>query len=436
MAQNEINQYNESDETNTDITGTTVVQNQMYPYHVDDAFRKLMGALARLIGSASIVAAGTTNLGSLPGEKITVTGNTTITSFGTIKAGTVKFLNFTGTPTLTYNATSLILPTAANIVVAAGDTAVFVSEGGGNWRCVSYQRATGQALAGTAVTSDPIVAVRAATTANITIATALNNADVLDGVTLATGDLVLVKDQTTQADNGIYVVGVTPVRATAYDTWAEFFGLSVNVAEGTRNAVTSWLSTAPKAGTIGVTALTFTRQYSSPVVVLADGDFNNSAALDILDLTSADLMVEIVLSGVRAVTDNSRLAARVSTNNGSSFDATGYYRAGFIATTGNTSAADAGSTTATELFLGSTILNNASVGGYSGSIRFYNPTDASSRTRMTSQSNSLRSGGSVGDAGYYTGERAAAQSDNAIRVFMASGNIQSGHYTVYSYRRG
>lgn len=146
MAQNEINQYNESDETNTDITGTTVVQNQMYPYHVDDAFRKLMGALARLIGSASIVAAGTTNLGSLPGEKITVTGNTTITSFGTIKAGTVKFLNFTGTPTLTYNATSLILPTTANIVVAAGDTAVFVSEGSGNWRCVSYQRATGQSV--------------------------------------------------------------------------------------------------------------------------------------------------------------------------------------------------------------------------------------------------------------------------------------------------
>lgn len=51
MAQNEVNQYNEADETNTDITGTTVVQAQMYPYHVDDAFRKLMGALKRTFRS-------------------------------------------------------------------------------------------------------------------------------------------------------------------------------------------------------------------------------------------------------------------------------------------------------------------------------------------------------------------------------------------------
>ena len=47
--------------------------------------------------------------------------------------------------------------------------------------------------------------VRAATTANITIATALNNGDTLDGVTLATNDLVLVKDQSTAIQNGVYI---------------------------------------------------------------------------------------------------------------------------------------------------------------------------------------------------------------------------------------
>src|SRR3990167_8472596 len=46
--------------------------------------------------------------------------------------------------------------------------------------------------------------VRAATTANITIATALNNGDTLDGLTLADGELVLVKNQTTASQNGIY----------------------------------------------------------------------------------------------------------------------------------------------------------------------------------------------------------------------------------------
>lgn len=47
MPQNEVNQYNEVDNDNTDITGTTVVENTMYPGMVNDALRKLMGALKR-----------------------------------------------------------------------------------------------------------------------------------------------------------------------------------------------------------------------------------------------------------------------------------------------------------------------------------------------------------------------------------------------------
>ena len=47
---------------------------------------------------------------------------------------------------------------------------------------------------------------RAATTANINLSTALENGDLLDGVTLATNDRVLVKNQTTGSQNGIYVV--------------------------------------------------------------------------------------------------------------------------------------------------------------------------------------------------------------------------------------
>jgi hypothetical protein len=57
-------------------------------------------------------------------------------------------LRFAGILILTYNATSLILPTAANITTAAGDTAIFISEGSGNWRCVDYVRASGQQVAG------------------------------------------------------------------------------------------------------------------------------------------------------------------------------------------------------------------------------------------------------------------------------------------------
>jgi hypothetical protein len=99
--------------------------------------------------------------------------------------------------------------------------------------------------------------VRVATTANITIATALTNGAAIDGVTLATGDQVLVKDQSTASQNGVYVVGASPARAAQFDTWAEYPGSLIIVEEGTANADTSWLCTANAGGTLGTTAITF-----------------------------------------------------------------------------------------------------------------------------------------------------------------------------------
>ena len=85
--------------------------------------------------------------------------------------------------------------------------------------------------------------VVAATTGNITIATALNAADTLDGVTLAAGDRVLVKDQSTASQNGIYIVGTTPARADDMDEDAEVVGSVVSVVGGTTNAGTAWYVT-------------------------------------------------------------------------------------------------------------------------------------------------------------------------------------------------
>lgn len=96
---------------------------------------------------SDIASATTTDIGAATGNYVNVTGTTTITGLGTVQAGTRRIVNFTGALTLTHNATSLILPTAANITTAAGDTAVFVSLGSGNWKCVSYDRASGAALA-------------------------------------------------------------------------------------------------------------------------------------------------------------------------------------------------------------------------------------------------------------------------------------------------
>ena len=63
--------------------------------------------------------------------------------------------------------------------------------------------------------------VRVATTAAITISTALNVGDTIDGVTLADGDRVLVKNQTDASQNGIYVAGSSPARAADANISAE-----------------------------------------------------------------------------------------------------------------------------------------------------------------------------------------------------------------------
>lgn len=113
------------------------------------------------------------------------------------------------------------------------------------------------AIASLALSQGKKFTVRAATTGNITIASALNNGDQIDGVTLATGDYVLVKNQSTGSQNGIYVVGVTPVRAPEFDAYNELVGATFTVQEGTTQADQFWYCTSNGGGTIDSTALTF-----------------------------------------------------------------------------------------------------------------------------------------------------------------------------------
>jgi len=102
-------------------------------------------------------------------------------------------------------------------------------------------------------------AVRAATTAAGTLATSFENADVIDGVTLATGDRILVKNQATASENGIYVVAATgaPTRATDADAGAELVNATVYVSEGTTLADTQWTCSTNAPITVGTTSLSF-----------------------------------------------------------------------------------------------------------------------------------------------------------------------------------
>ena len=104
------------------------------------------------------------------------------------------------------------------------------------------------------------IIAEAATTANINLTTDLENGDTLDGVTLVTGDRVLVKDQTDATENGLYIVVASGAasRDPEHDTIAELSGGMVVVNQGTANDNKIFLCTTDSDATIGISNITYT----------------------------------------------------------------------------------------------------------------------------------------------------------------------------------
>ena len=84
----------------------------------------------------TIASAATVDLSAATGNSLTISGTTGITSFGTVTAGTIFVLTFSGSLTITHNATSLICPNNQDIITQANDQVVLESLGSGNWRVV------------------------------------------------------------------------------------------------------------------------------------------------------------------------------------------------------------------------------------------------------------------------------------------------------------
>src|SRR6056300_731145 len=105
------------------------------------------------------------------------------------------------------------------------------------------------------------IIAEAATTANIDLTADLQNGDTLDGVTLVTGDRVLVKDQTDATENGLYIVVASGAasRDPEHDTIAELSGGMVVVNQGTANDNKIFLCTTDSDATIGVSNITYTQ---------------------------------------------------------------------------------------------------------------------------------------------------------------------------------
>ena len=127
-----------------DRTGT-IADNTDLATKFNVAGGTLTGALNNA-ATVTIASAATTDIAGAASNDITVTGVVAITALGTATAGAERVVTFAGALVLTHNVVSLILPGAASIATAAGDSAYFVSLGAGNWRCTGYQRASGAAL--------------------------------------------------------------------------------------------------------------------------------------------------------------------------------------------------------------------------------------------------------------------------------------------------
>lgn len=109
---------------------------------------------------------------------------------------------------------------------------------------------------------DVKASVRVATTVAGTLASSFANTQVVDGQTLATGDRILIKNQATGSENGIYVVAASgaPTRATDFNSSTNVTdGAFAFVEQGTLNGATGWLLTTQGTITPGSTAMVFTQ---------------------------------------------------------------------------------------------------------------------------------------------------------------------------------
>jgi len=159
--------------------------------------------------------------------------------------------------------------------------------------------------------------VRVATTANGTLSTAFANGQEVDGVTLATGDRILIKNQSTASDNGIYTVNASgaPTRATDYDADAEVSGGSFSfVEEGTTNADSGWVCSNDGSITVGTTSLTYAQFSGAGQITAGTGMTKTGNTLDVVGGTGItananSMQIDTTWSGQSAITTVGTIAS-------------------------------------------------------------------------------------------------------------------------------
>ena len=150
--------------------------------------------------------------------------------------------------------------------------------------------------------------VVATTTANGTLSSAFANGQTIDGVSLSTNDRILIKNQNTATENGIYKVNASgaPTRVDDLATGADAAGAFVFVEQGTVNAENGFVCTSNKgSAVVGTNNLTFAQFSGAGQIIAGDGldKSGNTLSLDLksnggLVIESTEIAVDLAASSI------------------------------------------------------------------------------------------------------------------------------------------
>lgn len=146
------------------LVGNEIQTGEWYALFFDTATTCQLSAITSpsLLNPPVTIASATSTpigLGLGASNQVTISGTTTITSFDTIAAGTLRYVTYSGAVPITYDATKMQLVGAASRTYAVGDVSIFESLGAGNWKEIVYQPISG--LYNTTTASTKLSAINA-----------------------------------------------------------------------------------------------------------------------------------------------------------------------------------------------------------------------------------------------------------------------------------
>lgn len=289
-------------------------------------------------GTANITVATATGGFTVSGGNL-VLGTNSLTLTGSIASTGSRvtkgwFTDLESTNAITINGSAVYFTGGTDVAIADGGTGQSTANAGFNALVPSQTSNSGKYLttdgtntswatiSGGGSTNNVIPTCRMATTAALPANTYLlgvltavaTGALVIDGVTAATNDVVLVKNEATGANNGPYTVtnaggiGVAYIltRHASMDATGEFVGGVLPIGpEGTANKNTMWRCTNATAPTVGTTAITFEVQYLGAATATSINGLTLTASTGTLSITNAKTLSAtntLTLSGTDSTT--------------------------------------------------------------------------------------------------------------------------------------